>query len=84
MCGANNNLIITPKIKQVFSVKGNAYCPSLKEFALRSLYVWKTSFFNDHIPKNLHEQLMLGPAASCMQCLRPLFTYSYICLFKNE
>lgn len=80
----NHNLIISPKIKQVFSVREkHAYFPSLKEFALRVLYVWKTPFPKDHMPKTLYEQLSSGPAASCMFCLRPLFTYSYICLFQH-
>lgn len=80
----DHNLIISPKIKQVFSVRENVHCPSLKEFSLRVLYVWKTPFFRDHIPKHLHDQLLAGPASSCMHCLRPMFTYSYICLIKHE
>ncbi|XP_060843514.1 leucine-rich repeat and death domain-containing protein 1-like [Rhopalosiphum padi] len=78
------DLIISPKIKEVFSVRGNAHCPTLKEFALRALYVWKTPFSKDCVPRHLCEQLSSGPAASCMQCLRPMFTYSYVCLLQYE
>uniref|UniRef100_A0A2S2Q8K5 Leucine-rich repeat-containing protein 28 n=2 Tax=Sipha flava TaxID=143950 RepID=A0A2S2Q8K5_9HEMI len=80
---ADRDMIVSPKIKQVFSVQWNAYCPSLKEFALRSLCVWKTPFSKDHVPKIVYEQLLSGPAASCMQCLRPMFTYSFICLYQH-
>ncbi|VVC34883.1 Hypothetical protein CINCED_3A019989 [Cinara cedri] len=81
----DHKLIISPKIKQIFSVRGTAvHCPSLKEFALRVLYVWKTPFSQEHIPKHLHDQLLSGPVSSCMHCLRPMFTYSYICLIKHE
>lgn len=80
---AGRDLIISPKIKQVFSVQGNAYLPSLKEFALRVLYVWKMPIREDYVPKNLYKQLLSGPAASCMHCMRPIFTYSYICLFQH-
>lgn len=79
---ADRDMIVSPKIKQVFSVRGDSHCPSLKEFALRSLYVWKTPFPKDHVPKMVYDQLQSGPAASCMQCLRPMFTYSFICLFQ--
>lgn len=78
------NLIISPKIKEVFSVQGNSHCPTLKEFALRALYVWKTPFSKNSVPKHLYEQLLSGPAASCMQCLRPIFTFSYMCLLQYE
>lgn len=78
------NLIVSPKIKQVFSVREkHVHFPSLKEFALRVLHVWKTPFLKDHVPKTLYEQLVSGPAASCMFCLRPMFTYSYMCLFRH-
>ncbi|CAH1714268.1 unnamed protein product [Aphis gossypii] len=80
----SRNLIVSPKIKEVFCVQGNAHCPTLKEFALRALYVWKTPFYKDWVPKNLCEQLSSGPAASCMQCLRPLFTYTYICILQYD
>ncbi|KAL4147930.1 hypothetical protein QTP88_002254 [Uroleucon formosanum] len=78
------NLIISPKIKEVFSVQGNSHCPTLKEFALRALYVWKTPFSKNSVPKHLYEQLLSGPAASCMQCLRPIFTFSYMCLLQYD
>lgn len=86
MCNGHN-LIIPSKVKQVFNVLGSVRhghnsCPTLKEFALRVLYVWKMPFSKDHVPMNLYEQLLSGPAATCMQCLRPMFTYIYICLSR--
>lgn len=83
-CNDRVNLIISPKIKQLFSVRGWAYCPSLKEFALRMVHVWKIPFSKNHIPRHLYEQLLSGPAALCMQCSRPMFTYTYLCLFYHR
>ncbi|XP_050435959.1 leucine-rich repeat and death domain-containing protein 1-like [Adelges cooleyi] len=81
---AGRNLVVSPKIKNVINSQNYAYYPSLCEFALRSLYVWKTPFSKNDTPNSLYIQLKSGPAATCMQCLRPMFTYSYICLIFNE
>ncbi|XP_050536907.1 leucine-rich repeat-containing protein 28-like [Daktulosphaira vitifoliae] len=79
----SHDIVISPKIKQVLHVEGDAYCPTLKEFALRMVYVWKVSFQKNDIPISLNRQITSGPAALCMQCSRPLFNYFYICLSND-
>lgn len=79
-----HDIVISPKIKQIFSVEGDGYCPTLKEFALRLVYVWKLSIQKNDIPTSLYREITSGPASLCMQCSRPLFSYFFLCLSNDE